>query len=214
MNIKKILLPVFIAMTLSVPFAARADDGNQNGNHYVDLRLSLGFGPFIYPQIVDEGYYVKGTPYNLIWSGWQLGFVCSIEILVPSVKGLGIGIAGGSFTGLNPSGSDTGNTVTVNANKNAPGGFGGGSVSFLLSDQLRMNIIAGYGGTGLSDYYGGYGPVASVSINYLFPHDNIIGGIGFRFLMMSLSSPGTSDVRAEKGIYMAGIVEASVDWLP
>ena len=214
MNIRKPLIAIFVFAALLIPFSTWADEGSQNANHFIDCRLSLGFGPFMYPQYVDGGFYINNRPYDLTWYGWQIGLIGQIEYLVPSVKGLGVGLAGVYFTGLNPSGMDANNTVTRDANKNAPGGFGGGSVSYCLNDKWRMNIIAGYGGTGIPDYYGGYGPAVSVAFNYLFPHGNIVGGVGVRLILMSLSSPGTTDKRSEKGDYMAIMAETSIDWIP
>lgn len=191
-----------------------SEEGSPAGKRMFDLRLSAGAGAFYYPQYVNGGYYVNNTPYDLIWHGWQTQVTGEAQVFIPGHPNVSLGIGAAYFLALNPAGTDLNVQVNVKTGGDAKGGFAGMSASWWIEDTIRISVIAGYGGTGVSDYYGGYGFTYSIAAAYLFPSGNIIGGLGFRFIHMRLKNSGDENTRAEKGDYFALLLEASVDWAP
>ena len=187
-----------------------ADD--HSGFNFVDFRFAAQAGAFIYMQEVDGGYFIDGYPYDLDWYGLIGEATGIIELSLPLLNGIGIGIGGCLQYAINPAAVNEASRFAERADTGALGGYGGLSVSYVLND-LRLNAIAGYGGTGVSSYYGGSGPAVSAGVDYTFVAEKIRFGIGTRYSLMFLSHPGSATVRSEKGPYMAFSVGAVVDWL-
>lgn len=193
---------------------AWAQEAGANPRHVIDLRLGACVGFFSYAQKVDEGYYIDGEPYDLDWYALQAAAVLNVEYDLAAVPGLGLGLGGIGFLSFDPQAIDTTASVTLDSGQNASGGCGGVSASYAWTKGWRVNAIAGYGATGLTEYYGGYGPALSLGVERLFPRDRLFASIGLRTLFMYLVYPATEDTRGEQGGYFALMAEASADWMP
>jgi hypothetical protein len=210
------MLALAIAFAI-LPQIAVAEENYDKKTEVLDVRLSPGIGYFFYPQMVDGGYYIDGNPYNLIWSGAQLHIAADVQFFIPHVHKLSLGFGGGFLAAPNPLASDAAQTVSVNLGGAAIGGYGGLSISYRLIKRLRLGLLAGYGGNGLSDNgagFGGIGAILSPSVDFLFPLRSVIGGVGLRALIGFLRYPTIGTVRGESGTYVAFMVEAPWDWVP
>ena len=213
---KTLLVLVAAAVTVLTSPSAAQDDGGA-GQRTLDLRLAPGAGYFMYPQYVDGGYYIDGQPYDLVWSGLQMHLVGEVQFFVSRRPQLSVGLGGAALVAPRPAAEDTTQTVSVDPRPAAWGGYFGASGSYWYGDLLRLGLLAGYGGAGVSDNgsgFGGHGVALSAAAHYLFPSKNVVGGIGVRTLVMFLSYPEVDDIRAERGTYLAALLEAVGDWIP
>lgn len=206
-----------LVLLAAAGYGALADDLASTSQppswHWIDFRLAAGPGAFLYPQRVEGGYYIGGYPYDLSWYG-LLGEVTGIiELSVPALKGVGLGIGGCASYVLNPAAVDGSYHFMVRADSGAPGFYGGLSASYGFG-AWRVNGIAGYGGTGVDSYYGGTGPALSLGLDYSLLTGTIRAGIGARYLLAYLYHAGSSTVRSEQGLSMGFSVSAVVDWVP
>jgi hypothetical protein len=199
---------------LSHPIAADESTGARDG--IFDFRLSPGIGYFIYPQSVNGGYIIGEKKYNLVWSGMQLHIAGEVQFFIPRLNELSLGFGGAFLFAPNPTGMDYGQATEVLPNQSAMGGYFGLSASYRTSTKLRLSLLAGYGGTGISsDYgFGGTGIVLSPAVDFLLPLKSMIGGFGIRALVGFLSSPDTASMRGESGTIVSLIFETSGDWIP
>ena len=212
--VRRALSVVLFAVVCS---SAGADDqttvSRPAARHWIDFRFSVNVGAFYYMQRVEGGYYINGYPYDLDWYGLLGETTGSIELSLPLLKGVGIGIGGCLQYAVNPAAVNENSRFAERADSGALGGYGGVSASYGFGDR-KLNAIAGYGGTGVAAYYGGSGPAVSVGIDYPIVKGTVRLGIGTRYLFMYLYHPGSVSVRPEQGPYMAFTVSAVVDWIP
>ena len=170
----------------------------------------------MYPQTVNGGYFINGKKYNLVWSGMQLHIAGDLQFIIPRMEKLSLGLGGAFLFAPNPPAMDYGQATEVLLNQSALGGYFGFSASYRTSKELRFSLLAGYGGTGISNGYGfgGTGIVLSPAIDFLFPANSVIGGFGIRALVGFLNSPDIGSMRGESGTIVSLILETSGDWIP
>jgi len=212
--IKHALNAVLFAAACS---GAVADDltsaGRSPGRDWIDFRFAANAGAFIYMQEVEGGYYINGRPYDLDWYGLLGEMTGIIEIPIPVLGGAGVGIGGCLQYALTPAAVDEMSHFAERTDSGALGGYGGLSTSYDFND-LRLNVIAGYGGTGVVSYYGGSGPALSLGVDYPLANSMFRLGISIRYLIMYLYHPGSESVRSEQGPYMSFSIGGVVDWIP
>lgn len=191
--------------------AAESDDGTRR---VLDLRFSPSIGFFRYPQYVDQGYYINGSPYDLVWRGLQYHLMLEGQYFLRDHPRISIGAGAALMIAPGPSAADRDDIVSVNKGRSAIGGYGGLSASGWARGGFRASALLGYGGFGDQGSFGGYGPFASLAAHYVATASGVAGGGGLRVIMAFLSSPAHGTVRAEDGFFMAAMLEATGDWLP
>jgi hypothetical protein len=179
-----------------------------------EVALAPGVGYFLYPQFVDQGFYINGRPYNLVWRGLQLDLAGDFHLFFPSHPNLGIGLAGTFLLAPNPKAADWDDTVSVEAGNKGIGGYFALSGCFWPTEKWRLVGQAGYGGSGVSSGghgYGGWGFMFSAAVHRLLGTGRLVTGVGLRALTMVLSTPGHGSTRGEDGLYYSLLMEALFD---
>jgi hypothetical protein len=197
-------------LTLGTVSGVRADDG-QTARRTFDAAIAPGIGYFLYPQYVNDGYYVNGRPYDLVWSGMQLHLTGDAHWYFPSKPNLGLGVAMAYMLAPHPSGSDWDDTVSADPHRKAPGGYLALSGCFWPSERWRLEARSGYGGAGL-DAFGGWGLVFGVATHRMFGSGALAVGVGLRALGLVLSSPSRGSTRGEWGMYSSLLFEVLFDF--
>jgi hypothetical protein len=193
--------------------AAWAQGPSTAADRAIDLRLGIDLGSFVYAQNVDGGYFVDGEAYDLDWYALEAGIALNAEYDLPMVRGLGLGLGGIGFLAFDPRAVDTSASVALDSGQIASGACVGASASYAWSRDWRVNAIAGYGATGLAEFYGGDGPALTLAVERIFPRSQVLASIGLRGMFMYLSYPETEATRGEHGWYYSLMAEASMDWM-
>jgi hypothetical protein len=201
-------------LTLAAVSAVRADDG-PTARRTFDAAIAPGIGYFFYPQYVEDGYYINGRPYDLVWSGTQMHFTGDAHWYFPSKPNLGLGGAVAYMLAPHPSGSDWGNTVSADPHRRARGGYFAVSGCFWPTERWRLEARSGYGGTGVDvsgGSYGGWGLMLGLAAHRLFGSGPLAVGVGLRALSMVLSSPSHGTTRGEWGVHSSLLFEVLFDY--
>jgi hypothetical protein len=116
---------------------------------------------------VDQGYYVNGAPHDLTWKGLQFHLMLEGQYFLRNHPRISLGAGIALMTARHPTGAD--DTVTVNKDRRAVGGYGGLSASGWARGGFRGSALLGYGGFGDNGSFGGYGPFARRLLNATAP---------------------------------------------
>jgi hypothetical protein len=172
------------ALVLLASAAARADTGFFG-------YATTGFGGGFYH------YYEKGGLGNQ--GGTYGGFSLHVALCGGAHFGpVGIGIGSVFEPLINPGGGF------------APGGFGGACVAVRPIDRVQIDVIAGFGGMGVSKVFGGIGPSLAPGVSFdIIKLDKLRVNVGVRIYYSPYSWQPDSAI-AWSGTYFAPTAGAGI----
>jgi hypothetical protein len=188
----------------------QAQEQPRAGRKY-DIGLAPGVGYFLDSQQVDQGYYINGRSYHLVWSGLQLQLSGDVHwYLAPS---FGLGVAAAFLIAPNPTGADQARTVEMDPGRIALGGYLALSACFRSFESWRLSTHAGYGSNGVPGTlgFGGRGFVMGASAHRLLGTGKLATGVGLRWNLMGLWSAHAGDVQGEASVYLSLLFEVLLD---